>query len=136
MKKLFALLSLIGALVLLGTSLPAAAQNPAGPPKAWQANPPIHARPFASTSPSGYSPAQIQQAYGFNTLSGDGSGQTIAIIDAYDDPTIQSDLQTFINTFNLPSMTINGNGSGPWFKQVYAQGSQPRKDAGWALEIQ
>jgi hypothetical protein len=45
----------------------------------------------ASFSPPGYSPAQIRAAYGINaitfgTVSGDGRGQTIAIVDAYDDP--------------------------------------------------
>ena len=48
-----------------------------------------------NTSPpyGAYTPAQIQQAYGFNKISfgavrGDGTGQTIAIVDAYDDPNI------------------------------------------------
>ena len=43
------------------------------------------------TSPIGYSPADLQTAYGmdnieFGSIVGDGSGQTIAIVDAYDDP--------------------------------------------------
>jgi hypothetical protein len=55
----------------------------------------------------GYTPAQIAAAYGFssinvNSVAGDGSGQTIAIIDAFDDPTIASDLSTFDAAFNLP----------------------------------
>src|SRR5436190_20077970 len=46
-----------------------------------------------SGTPSGYSPAQVQAAYGFNnvmfgSVKGDGSGQTIAIVDAYNDPNI------------------------------------------------
>jgi subtilase family serine protease len=60
--------------------------------------------------PGGFSPAQIKQAYGFNqitfsngTIKGDGTGQTIAIIDLYDDPTIASDLATFDATFGLPA---------------------------------
>src|SRR5262249_44584146 len=49
-----------------------------------------------STPPSGaYTPAQIQQAYRFNQiafkgLAGTGAGETIAIVDAYDDPNIQA----------------------------------------------
>ena len=42
-------------------------------------------------SPSGtvaYTPAQIRAAYGISSLSLDGTGQTIAIVDAYDDPSI------------------------------------------------
>jgi hypothetical protein len=56
----------------------------------------------------GYSPAQIKQAYGvnqisFNGVTGDGTGETIAIVDAYNDPTIASDLQAFDKQFNLPN---------------------------------
>ena len=50
-----------------------------------------------SSSISGYSPQQVQHAYRFdqinlvNGIKGDGSGQTIAIVDAYNAPTIVSD---------------------------------------------
>jgi subtilase family serine protease len=37
-----------------------------------------------------YTPAQIRSAYGISNLSLDGSDQTIAIVDAYDDPTSRS----------------------------------------------
>ena len=57
--------------------------------------------------PSGaYTPAQIQQAYQFNKVSDNGTGETIAIVYAYDDPDIQSDLNTFDTQFGLPSTTI------------------------------
>jgi subtilase family serine protease len=65
--------------------------------------------------PVGLNPAQIEQAYGFNTIAfqggvrGDGTGQTIAIVDAYHDPNIQADLHAFDQTFHLlpdPSLTI------------------------------
>jgi subtilase family serine protease len=56
--------------------------------------------PLASSGVSGYTPAQIRAAYGFSSVSfgstaANGSGQTIAIIDAYNDPNIASDLATF-----------------------------------------
>jgi hypothetical protein len=75
----------------------------------------------------GYSPAQLRHAYGFDainfqsggkTISGDGSGQTIAIVNAYDDPTISSDLAAFDQSFGLPAppcfvkVGIDANGSG------------------------
>ena len=70
-------------------------------------------RPFAAGGPpsSAYSPAQIQAAYGFNAISfngvaGTGAGETIAIVDAYDDPNIQSDLNTFDTQFGLPATTV------------------------------
>ena len=62
-------------------------------------------------APGAYTPAQIQQAYQFNKISfngveGNGTGETIAIVDAYDDPNIQSDLNTFDTQFGLPSTTV------------------------------
>ena len=36
--------------------------------------------------PTAFTPAAIRQAYGINLLSGDGTGATIAIVDAFDDP--------------------------------------------------
>jgi hypothetical protein len=85
--------------------------------------------------PSGaYTPAQIEQAYGFNQVSfgsikGDGTGQTIAIVDAQDDPNIQADLNVFDAQFGLPAVTVN---------RVNQTGgtSYPATDStgGWELE--
>ena len=79
-------------------------------------------------------PAQIQQAYGFNQINfgsvhGDGSGQTIAIVDAYDDPNIQADLNRFSTQFGLPTTTVtrvNQNG-GTAYPATDSSG-------GWELE--
>ncbi len=69
------------------------------------------ATPFSKAAPYGLSPTQIRHAYGFDqiTLPGtttvaDGSGQTIAIVDAYNDPNIRGDLQAFDQQFGLPDM--------------------------------
>lgn len=56
--------------------------------------------PFSTSSPTGLTATQIRHAYGFDQIliggvQGDGTGQTIAIIDAYDSPTIESDLHSF-----------------------------------------
>jgi len=65
-----------------------------------------------SGPPTGsFTPAQIAQAYGinsitFNGVAGTGSGETIAIVDAYDDPNIQADLNTFDTQFALPATTV------------------------------
>ncbi len=86
--------------------------------------------------PAGFSPGQISQAYGFNqitfnngTVKGNGAGQTIAIIDAYNQPDIASDLQTFDSTYGLaapPSFSVvNQNGGS----------SLPASDQNWGLEI-
>ena len=53
-------------------------------------------------------PAQIRAAYGLSNLptSWTGAGQTIAIVGVGDDPTLQSDLNQFDTTFQLPALTI------------------------------
>jgi hypothetical protein len=63
--------------------------------------------PFGTFSPQGYTPAQIRHAYGVDQLPYTGAGQTIAIIDAYSDPTIRTDLQHFDAAFGLPDPTFN-----------------------------
>jgi len=87
--------------------------------------------PLAAAAPSGYGPAQFRTGYSL-TASGT-SSTTIAVVDAYDDPTIESDLGVYNAQFGLPKCTT-ANGC---FKKVNQTGgtSYPRKDAGWALEI-
>src|SRR5262249_32623844 len=72
-----------------------------------------------------YTPAQVLHAYGLDqvpafpgggngTVTANGSGQTIAVVDAYDNPTIANDLQTFDRQFNLPDPALSkvaGDGS-------------------------
>lgn len=90
-------------------------------------------RPLASTSPTGLSPATIKSVYAFSTGVTAGAGKTIAIVDAFDDPTAESDLAVFSSQYGLPACTT-ANGC---FKKMNQTGgtSYPRKDAGWALEI-
>lgn len=96
------------------------------------AHPPHRIKPNTPfTAPSGFSPAQIQRAYGLSLLPQQGAGQTIAIVDAYDNPNAEADLGVFSATFGLPSCTT-ANGC---FKKIYAAGSQPPGDPGWGLEI-
>ena len=56
-----------------------------------------------------YNPIQIATAYGFPVGSGSapGAGETIAIVDAYNDPTIINDVQTFDAHVNDAFPTIN-----------------------------
>ncbi len=92
-----------------------------------------HGIPDATTSPTGLSPATIKSVYSFPTGSTAGSGETIAIVDAYDDPTAESDLGTFSTQFGLPACTTQ-NGC---FAKVNETGgtSYPTPDGGWSLEI-
>src|SRR2546423_14285264 len=64
-------------------------------------------KPVGDVNPVGLTPTQVRTAYGFNNISfggitGDGAGQTIAIVDAKNDPTIVNDLHVFDQTFGLP----------------------------------
>ena len=81
--------------------------------------------------PSGLSPAKVLTAYGFNYVPFKGDNQTIAIIDAYDDPSIEADLGVFDTMFSLPACTT-ANGC---FTKVYATGSQPATNTNWSSEI-
>ena len=56
---------------------------------------------FSIFSGAGYSPQMIRTAYGFDQTKLDGTGQTIAIVDAFDEPNITYDLQVFDNEFGL-----------------------------------
>jgi len=90
-------------------------------------------RPAASLAPTGLSPAQIKSVYNFPTSATAGSGETIAIVDAYDDPSAESDLGGFSSQFGLPACTT-ANGC---FSKVDQNGgtSYPAVDGHWALEI-
>lgn len=80
----------------------------------------------------GYPPALMRQYLG---LTGDGSGQTIAIVDAYNDPAIVSDAQAFSSQFGLPPVCGDGGATGDCFTlRVDQQDPAAAADAGWALE--
>jgi kumamolisin len=85
-------------------------------------------------TPSGLSPATIRAVYGLPSSSTSGSG-VIAIVDAYDYPTAQSDFDKFATQYGLPLSTQNlCNGANPCFKSVYASGKKPKANCGWAQE--
>lgn len=94
--------------------------------------------PRATTSPTGLVPSTIKSVYGFDTSTTAGAGKTIAIVDAYDDPTITNDLATFSSSLNLPVLPTCGAGvTGACFQKVDQTGgtSYPKANSGWALEI-
>ncbi len=84
-----------------------------------------------NVAPAGYGPADLRSAY--NLSSASGSGQTVAIVDAYDDPRAESDLGVYRRQFGLsPCTTANG-----CFRKVNQSGGTryPRANSGWAQEI-
>lgn len=91
-----------------------------------------------STTVSGLTPAVVAHAYGFDsvyfsngTVKGTGAGQTVAIVDAYDDPNIISDLKAFDAQFGIS----NNDNTGVFALTVAKMSSRIAADAGWALEI-
>ncbi|GHJ98294.1 S53 family peptidase [Streptomyces sp. NPDC003753] len=86
----------------------------------------------AAATPAGYGPASLQAAYKLPSSTG-GSGQTVAIVDAYDDPNAEADLAVYRSQYGLSACTT-ANGC---FKKVDQNGgtSYPRGDSGWAEEI-
>lgn len=83
-------------------------------------------------TPSGYGPSQLQSAYALPSSSG-GVGQTVAIVDAYDDPDAASDLSVYRSQYGLPACTTTSG----CFTKVSQTGSTsklPKANGGWAQE--
>ncbi len=113
-----------------------------------QAQTNVSVSPQASTSFSGYTPQQLQTAYGLSSLIGsstsgynaksDGTGETIAIVDAYDDPNIQKDLAAFDSKYNLPaaSLTVVNQAGAAITSSTTTQQGRPAADptGGWEVE--
>ena len=90
--------------------------------------------PGAVPEPQPGSPAYMQQAYDLGYLSQSrGAGDTVAIVDAYDDPAAEADLDVYRSYFGLPACTT-ANGC---FRKVDQDGGQsfPSQAPGWDNEI-
>ncbi len=138
-RQLFAVLSIL----LVLPSLPAAASSTTQVPLCKR---PPHGRVacFAirvdtrsggrvrhAAGPIGLTPANLRSAYSLPTTRG--SGRTVAIVDAYDDPSAERDLAVYRSQFKLPvCSTANG-----CFRKVDQSGGAhaPAPDPGWAQEI-
>jgi subtilase family serine protease len=90
--------------------------------------------PLATAGPRGYWPADLQRAYALPSSTA-GTGQTIAIVDAYDAPSAESDLAVYRSQFGLPPCTT-ANGCFKKVNQSGVQGNYPQNNQGWALETQ
>ena len=96
---------------------------------------PVHADAVtADETPAGFGPGDLQSAYNLASASGaDGSGETVAVMEAADDPDLESDLATYRSRFGLPACTtadgcfrkVNGSGQ---------QGDYPAANSGWGGE--
>jgi hypothetical protein len=90
-------------------------------------------KPLGTSGPTGFNPADIQAAYGLTGRTS--GGRTVAIVDAYDDPNAEADLNVYRTNakINLPACTSQTG----CFTKVNQSGgtSYPRSDAGWSTEI-
>jgi hypothetical protein len=118
-----------GCLAILVPS--ASAQPLSGVPRAAG---PAPATPSYSGSGvgGGYAPSDLRSAYNLPSASA-GSGQTLAIVDAFDDPNAESDLAVYRSRYGISACTT-GNGC---FRKVNQSGgaTYPSPNAGWAVEI-
>lgn len=94
----------------------------------------VTGKPFVTGGPAGFGPADLQSAYNLVTIAATGgSGVTVAIVDAFDDPMAEADLAVYRSTLGLPPCTT-ANGC---FRKTDQRGgtSYPTPDTGWAQEI-
>jgi len=93
---------------------------------------PSTAKPNDGTTPTGYGPADLQAAYKLPSTTA-GAGQTIAVVDAFDDPTAESDLAQYRSYYGLPPCTSESG----CFKKVDQNGGTlyPPPNPDWDLEI-
>lgn len=93
--------------------------------------------PATTTLPAGYGPTQFHGAYSLPTTTS--VTQTIAIVDAYDDPTIRGDLTRYDEVYGIPNLpTCSSTITKSCFMKVNQNGAAsplPSKNSGWALEI-
>jgi subtilase family serine protease len=104
-----------------------------------------HGQPSATIGNNGaYDPSYLQSAYNVASAAaahGGGAGQTVAIVDAYDDPNVASDLARYRSFFGLPGCpggTISTAATSCVFEKVSQTGSTssyPSPDSSWGVEI-
>jgi hypothetical protein len=88
--------------------------------------------PDAAPSNDGYGPASLRSAYGLPSATA-GTGRTVAVVDAYDDPDAASDLAAYRSAWGLPAC-----GAGCFAKVSENGTASPLPAAagstGWAIE--
>ena len=117
---------LVALLATASALVPFGAANAAYRFSDFQGKPPVHVYRSAEKAPSGVTPAEIKKIYNLPATGGKG---TIALIDAYDDVNMESDLAAFDKQFNLPACTM-ANGCFEKHKMATSTAS----NSGWAME--
>ncbi len=127
------LLILVALIALCGTAVSAFARQPA-PGQPFNEMVHHNARVYLQVQKwnahsfhggGGLTATKLRTAYGLNRLANQGSGVTVAVVDAFGNPNAQADLNKFSATFGLPSAPV---------RIVYPQGKPASFNQGWALE--
>jgi subtilase family serine protease len=84
-----------------------------------------------SSSSSGYTPSQLRSAY--NLSASGSSSETVAIVDAFNDPNAAADLAAYRSAYGLPACTA-ASGCFKQESQTGSTSSLPSTDYGWAEE--
>jgi subtilase family serine protease len=92
----------------------------------YKGRPPIHIYGGTTKIPVGLTPSQIKSFYNLPVAGGHG---TVVIVGAYDDKTIEKDLNDFSKQFNLPVCTT---ANGCFEKYLMTTGE--KSNSGWAME--
>ncbi|MGA2321544.1 MAG: IPT/TIG domain-containing protein [Solirubrobacteraceae bacterium] len=87
-----------------------------------------------SPVPGYLTPEGLHTAYALPSETPSSSLQTIAVVDAYDDPKAEADLGVYDTQFGLPACTA-ANGCFRKINQEGRAGPLPPRDGGWAVEI-
>lgn len=83
---------------------------------------------FGRATSAGWSPAQLESAYNLPSAS-KGAGQIVAVVDAYDNPNVASDLAAYRSTFGLPIANFTK------YNQRGQRGHYPKGNVGWGVQI-
>jgi hypothetical protein len=92
------------------------------------------AAPTSKPFPGFMTPQRLREAYGLPEETAAGSTQTIAVVDAFDDPTAEADLAVYSKQFGLPACTSESG----CFRKVNQNGEAlplPEPEGEWATEV-
>ena len=128
-RTLIALVALVSLAAVLGGSQAGAATTPSLKPfctvgplrcqSALRVDLPVVAQ--ATAAHDGLGPAEIRAAYNLAAAAANrGGNQTVALVDAYDHPTIEQDMNTYRTFYGIPPCTT-ANGC---FRKVNQDGEQ------------
>ena len=93
-----------------------------------------YTRPTCPANPhTGLGPCEIQDAYRLPSATA-GQDQTVAIVDAFNDPKAEADLAVYRAAYGLAPCT-SANGCFSKVNQRGIAGAYPPADVGWAVEI-